>query len=73
MIKVLFLLFCFTSFSCASKTQHGECVGINDVKDPNKIYKYSARNIILGIIFIQTIFVPVLVVLNQLQCPAGDK
>jgi len=58
---------------CASKTQYGRCVGINQTEDPKLEYEYSARNIILGIIFVELIAPPVIVVLNKLKCPVGEK
>lgn len=56
---------------CMSKTDHGKCVGLDEPQDPALEYKLSARNILIGIIFIQLIVPPVLVVTDQLYCPIG--
>jgi hypothetical protein len=58
---------------CASKTEHGECIGINDKENPKLEYKYSARNIAIGVIFIELVAPPIIVVLNELRCPVGPK
>jgi len=71
-MKYLLLLLILIS-GCASKTEFGNCVGIMDDKDPKLVYKYSVRNIVIGSIFSASIFVPVLVVVNELQCPVGVK
>lgn len=71
LLLTLVLLMCLTG--CASSTQYGECVGINDEKQPNLIYKYSVRNIVISAIFIETLFVPLVTVLTQLECPVGEK
>lgn len=46
------------------------CVGINAVKDSTVVYEYSARNVAVGLIFIELIIPPVKVVFNELECPA---
>jgi len=56
---------------CASDTKYGECVGLGDWQNPKFSYDVSTRNIILGIIFIETIVVPVVVVTGKLFCPVG--
>lgn len=66
-----FLAIAFLS-SCTSSTKYGECVGINDAKNPKLIYRYDTTNIVLAIVFWETLFVPLVVVLNELQCPV-DK
>lgn len=56
---------------CESSTQYGSCVGLNDAKDPTLVYKYSTRNIILGVVFFQLVAPPIIVGLNELECPVG--
>lgn len=50
-----------------------ECVGVKSQrkKDKNVIYEYSTRNIVVGVIFIETVVVPVVTVLEYLECPVG--
>jgi hypothetical protein len=73
MKSYLLLLAMLLVSGCTSSTPHGKCIGLNGDKDPSKIYEYSARNIIVGLVFIETIFVPVIVTLNELQCPIDNK
>jgi hypothetical protein len=47
------------------------CVGTNSTRNPNLVYKMSTRNVVVGIIFIETIVVPVVTVLEYLECPVG--
>jgi hypothetical protein len=70
-MKLLALLLLVSLLGCESSTKYGRCVGINDVKDPTLVYKYSARNLIIGVVFFQMIAPPILVGLNELQCPVG--
>lgn len=46
-----------------------QCIGINDTPKPNIQYKFSAQNIIIGVIFFEMVAPPVIVALNELQCP----
>jgi len=62
-----------TLTGCASKTAYGPCIGAFDDKDPSKVYKLSVRNTVLAVLFIETIFVPVIVVVNEALCPVGEK
>lgn len=52
-----------------SSTPLGACVGINGMKDSTLVYEYDAGNIALGIVGIETVVLPVYVVLNALECP----
>ncbi len=61
---------CQTSGTVNGKSY--EAYGIlnqESVKDPGIVYEPSARNVILGIVFIETIFVPVNVVGWNLWVP----
>lgn len=70
---IAMLLVIFSLVSCTSSTQYGDCVGLNGEKNPKLIYKYSAWNIFLGAFFSGFIAPPVVVVLNELECPVGVK
>lgn len=59
--------------ACTSETAFGDCVGFDDDKDPALKYEISTRNVVLGIIFIETIIVPVVVALDEVECPIGKK
>lgn len=58
---------------CTTSTAFGPCVGALDDKDPKLVYKLSVWNTILAVIFVGTVFVPVLVVANDMICPEGRK
>lgn len=58
---------------CTSSTPYGKCVGANDKEDPKLEYKYSGWNIAMGIIFVEMIAPPIIVVLDELKCPTGPK
>lgn len=69
-----FYILIFLGFAgCATETQYGKCIGITDDRDESLIYKISKKNLVLGIVFIETIFVPAVVVLDEFQCPVGIK
>lgn len=73
MKKLLLCLLLVTMTGCESKTEYGQCVGVLDDKDPTKTYKASALNITLGVVFSETVIVPTVVLLTELQCPIGIK
>jgi hypothetical protein len=53
-------------------SRHGEpCVGIVDEKNPDVKYEVSGRNLVVGFIFSETLFVPAYVILKDLECPRG--
>ena len=73
-MKYLLAILLATSLvGCTSKTDLGPCIGINDKPDPNLEYKYSGWNIAMGIIFFEMIAPPIIVALDEVQCPVGKK
>ena len=56
---------------CTSETEFGPCVGVGDTPNPKLLYRHSSKNIILGIIFVETIFVPAVVLMDEISCPIG--
>ena len=58
---------------CTSSTQYGQCVGIVDERDPNLVYKLSAQNMAVAIIFFELIAPPIIVLADELYCPVGVK
>jgi hypothetical protein len=58
---------------CTSSTQYGQCIGLGEEPDPRLNYKVSAQNLAVGLIFIETIIVPVFVAADQFYCPTGVK
>ncbi len=58
---------------CTQRTEYGACVGINDAQDPALTYKVSVWNAFLGIFLVETIIVPLVVVIDDLYCPVNKK
>lgn len=58
---------------CTARTEHGECIGLADDKDPALTYKLSAMNLAMAIIFFETIIVPIVVAVDQTFCPIAKK
>ena len=59
---------------CTTRTQYGECVGIDDAdRIPTLHYKVETWNIIWAVIFFETIVVPIVVALDATYCPVGVK
>jgi len=67
------LVACSLVSGCRSETEYGKCVGIDDKQDPKLEYKLSVRNTVLGIFFVETVIVPVLVLVDETYCPVGNK
>ena len=72
-MKYLVLLMLVSLTACTSGNELGKCIGVMDDKDPTLVYKYSARNIIVGVLFSSLIAPPVFVLIDELQCPVGKK
>ena len=58
---------------CTSHTEFGPCIGIGEEKNPNLVYKVSAQNLVVGIVFFQLIAPPVIVAIDEFYCPVGVK
>lgn len=70
-IAVCVALACVALAGCESRTQYGECKGIADTRNPNLEYKLSVRNTVLGVVFMEMIIPPVVVLANETVCPVG--
>lgn len=80
MITIRFILvlaffgFCvWACTGCTSKTEFGDCIGLDDEKNPDLVYDVSTNNIVTGVIFFQLIAPPVIVALEEFYCPVGIK
>lgn len=74
MKKTMAILFLAAALSgCTSSTEFGKCIGAFDDKDPKLTYKVSILNTVLAIIFVETIIVPVWVVVDEALCPVARK
>ena len=58
---------------CTSRTEFGACVGVADDKDPALEYKVSKWNAFLCVIFIETIIVPIWILVDEVSCPVAKK
>lgn len=72
LLGILILVVALLS-GCTSSTSFGQCVGIVDEKDPGLVYKVDTTNAVVGIVFIETIVVPIVVLSDQTFCPVGKK
>lgn len=72
---VLSLLTLIVVAGCQGRTEYGECLGIQDdnLMKPNLEYRVSVRNTVLGVIFFQSIFAPVIWLAADFRCPVGYK
>lgn len=58
---------------CVSSTEFGPCVGAFDDQNPALLYKLSARNLTLGVVFFEMIAPPILVVTGETFCPVAVR
>ena len=56
---------------CESERQLGDCIGINETPGPRFRYEVSVRNVVLGAIFAEMIFPPIIVLVTEWSCPVG--
>lgn len=73
MIYVLLLLITFLMIACESERfvpgyGYAPCVGIGERQDTRFAYKLSAWNAAMGILFVETIVVPVVILVNETFC-----
>jgi hypothetical protein len=74
LIKSLFALVIVALLSgCTRETSFGECVGLADKKDPELRYELSYWNVGIGVVFWETVIVPIVVAAKQLECPRGFR
>ena len=59
--------------ACERRTEFGACIGITEDRDPGLKYKMSTRNAIIGIIFIESVIVPIFWLADEFECPIGKK
>ena len=60
--------------SCTERTKFGPCVGMgDDNRNPNLIYKLDGWNLAMGLIFVELIVPPIIVLANETYCPVGVK
>lgn len=67
---IISLIICMLS-GCTTATNFGPCIGIGDTPNPNLQYQTNALNVILGIVFVETIIVPAVVIISEVSCPVA--
>lgn len=71
---LLILLAVMVLAGCTSRTEYGNCVGIDEAdRDPTLRYKIEGWNVAMAIIFVETVVAPIIVVLDETYCPVGKK
>jgi hypothetical protein len=70
---LLVAAFALALTSCTTQTPYGKCIGIDDDQEPTLRYKVSPWNAVVGVVFSETVIVPVYTVLKDIQCPVGKK
>lgn len=74
MKRIALLALILALVGCTSRTEFGECVGIDDSeRKPELVYKLSKWNLFLGALFIQTLVVPIVVAAEQTYCPVAKQ
>jgi hypothetical protein len=56
--------------ACESSNEYGQCVGIQDAHPG---YRVSVRNVVLGSLFLGTVFAPALAMFAEFYCPTASK
>lgn len=56
---------------CESRTDFGPCVGVGDNHDSHLVYKVSTTNLVVGVIFFETIIVPIVIANDEFYCPVS--
>jgi hypothetical protein len=54
-----------------TKTEFGDCVGLDDDKNPELVYKTDLGNVVIGAFLVSTIVAPVYLALEAVSCPVG--
>jgi hypothetical protein len=58
---------------CFTSTEHGECVGAFDDRDPGLTYKMSWWNVTMAVFFMGLIVPPIYVAAEATMCPEGVR
>jgi hypothetical protein len=70
---IMTLVLAATLSGCANSTKYGECIGLWTDKDPALKYELSYWNVFVGILFGETVIVPIVVAGTNAMCPEGKK
>lgn len=70
---LLSLMLAFTVAGCTSETEYGDCVGLFEDRDPTLVYETDTGNVILAVIFSETLIVPAIVLIDETYCPVKQR
>lgn len=56
---------------CTYQTEHGPCIGVNDAKRPDRIYKVSVENVFFAVVGAELIYPPIKVLADATFCPVA--
>ena len=73
MTRALLLVALMLSLGCTSSTGYGLCIGALDDRSPELVYRVSAWNVAMGIIFFELVVPPVIVLTDETLCPVGRR
>ena len=72
-IVLVIVLFVALMSLYTTSTEYGECVGLGQVKVDSLVYEPNVGNLIVAAVGIETLVIPVYIVLTSLECPVGVK
>lgn len=55
--------------ACTSSNAGGKCIGVLDKEQPGVEYRLATRNVVVGVVFVETLIVPAVVVFDEIKCP----
>ncbi len=70
---LIITMFMLSAMGCTSSTPRGDCVGFGGDENPKLHYAYNGWNIAMGLVFVEMIIPPVVVLVDELKCPTGPK
>jgi hypothetical protein len=58
---------------CTRNTNYGKCIGVQTEEVKTLNYDFSVKNIVIGLIFSETLIIPAIVILDDVKCPTGPS
>ncbi len=69
LLGILVLSSFMATSGCELENSRGKCAGLADERVAGVQYDFSVRNAVLGVIFFETIFAPIVWVATATHCP----
>lgn len=70
--KALLAILALGLTACTSETAYGDCIGLDDDKNPSLKYEVDTGNVIIGALLVETLIAPVYIALEETYCPVGN-